>query len=145
MRTILVLDEKNYTNDTPVFERFGVRAIIRKNGLIAVQQSAAGEYKLPGGGMDKGETIVEALAREVREETGLILDPDKGLRVLSVRKGDYFRDVWLFRHSFDLSQVTLQPGETVDKCLADKDQIFERFHNGEFVPYDYLEELFSRI
>ena len=76
MRTIFVLDEKNYTDDMPVFERVGVRAIIRRDGLLAMQQSAAGEYKIPGGGMDKGETIAEALAREVREETGLVVKPE---------------------------------------------------------------------
>ena len=73
MQTIFVLDEKNYTEDMPVFERYGVRAIIQRDGLFAMQQSNTGEYKIPGGGMDKGETIAEALAREVREETGLVI------------------------------------------------------------------------
>lgn len=76
MRTILVMDEKNYTDDMKVLERVGVRAIIKKNGLLAMQQSAAGEYKIPGGGMDAGETIAEALMREVREETGLQVIPE---------------------------------------------------------------------
>lgn len=102
-------------------------------------------WECTGGSALAGDDSMTAALREVREETGLILEPEKGMRILSVRKGDYFRDVWVFRHSFELSQVTLQPGETVDKCLADREEILKRYHNGEFVPYDYLEELFSRI
>lgn len=76
MKTILVLDEKNYTEDMPVFERFVVRALIEKDGLFAMQQDANGAYKIPGGGMDEGETTIEALMREVQEETGLVIIPE---------------------------------------------------------------------
>ncbi len=76
MQTILVLDEKNYDDSMPVLERYGVRAIIRRGNLIAMQQSASGDYKIPGGGMNPGESVVEALAREVREETGLVIIPE---------------------------------------------------------------------
>ncbi len=75
MHTILVFDEKNYTEDMSVFERFGVRALIQKNGLFAMQQSKTGEYKIPGGGIDAGESIKQALVREVQEETGLVIKP----------------------------------------------------------------------
>lgn len=76
METILVLDEKNYTDDMPVFEKTGVRAIICKDGRYAMQYSADGEYKIPGGGMEAGESCEETLIREVREETGLKVLPE---------------------------------------------------------------------
>ena len=76
MEKILILDEKNYTEDMPIFERFVVRALIEKDGLFAMQQGKHGEYKIPGGGIDEGETTVEALMREVQEETGLIIIPE---------------------------------------------------------------------
>lgn len=76
MEIILVLDEKNYTDDMPVFEKTGVRAIICQNGLYAMQQSADGEYKIPGGGVEPGESFMDALSREVLEETGLKLLPE---------------------------------------------------------------------
>lgn len=76
MKKLFVLDEKNYTDDMPIIERVGVRAIIEKNGLYAMQLSSAGDYKIPGGGVEAGESFVEALIREVREETGLVVVPE---------------------------------------------------------------------
>lgn len=75
MRKLFVLDEKNYTDDMPVVERYGVRGIICKNGKYAMQRGSSGKYKIPGGGMEKGETFMETLMREVREEVGLLVIP----------------------------------------------------------------------
>lgn len=102
MQTLLVLDEKNYTDDMTVFERFVVRALIEKDGLFAMQQGKNGEYKIPGGGMDKGESIVEALAREVMEETGLVIIPEtmKELgEILEVRRDIFDENTKYVAHS----------------------------------------------
>lgn len=73
MRTIFVLDEKNYTEDMPCETRYTVRAVIERDGRLAMQKSASGEYKIPGGGIEENEDHMAALHREVLEETGLVI------------------------------------------------------------------------
>lgn len=52
--------------------RRGAYAILWRDGqvLLTHQQEPAPEYQLPGGGIDKGESPLRALHREVFEETG---------------------------------------------------------------------------
>ena len=58
-----------------IIHREAVRAIIRKQDKILLVHSAnVGDYKFPGGGVEKQENYTEALRREIREECGLVLD-----------------------------------------------------------------------
>ncbi len=53
-------------------------AIIRDGKVLIVRRarpSAAGLYTLPGGGVELGETLRDAVVREVREETALVVEP----------------------------------------------------------------------
>jgi 8-oxo-dGTP diphosphatase len=46
--------------------------ILRDNRVLTIKKQEKGvfEYILPGGGQEFGETLVEALHREIREEVG---------------------------------------------------------------------------
>jgi len=68
-------------------------AIIRDGKVLIVRRArppARGVYTLPGGGVEVGETLVEAVVREVREETELVIEPLAlaGYREAIMRDGD---------------------------------------------------------
>jgi 8-oxo-dGTP pyrophosphatase MutT (NUDIX family) len=42
---------------------------------VETEEVLGGWWELPGGGIDPGESDREAAVREIREETGLVLDP----------------------------------------------------------------------
>jgi len=55
--------------------RPAVSAVIfdRRGRLLLQQRSDGGQWGLPGGSVEIGESVRDAVAREVREETGLIV------------------------------------------------------------------------
>lgn len=52
--------------------REAVRGIIIKNNRILMIHSKNNDYKFPGGGIKKNEGHIEALTREIEEETGYV-------------------------------------------------------------------------
>lgn len=63
----------------PTRPYLAVSAAIFRDGRVLIvrraQPPAHGLYTLPGGGVELGETLEQAVIREVREETGLVIEP----------------------------------------------------------------------
>lgn len=77
MRELFSLDQQNYREDGKRYSRPSVRGIILRGGkVLLVHSQKYGYLKFPGGGIEPGEDHVQALCREVREETGLEVIPD---------------------------------------------------------------------
>jgi 8-oxo-dGTP pyrophosphatase MutT (NUDIX family) len=55
----------------------------RKGRLLLQQRSDGGQWGLPGGSVEVGESVAAAVAREVLEETGLIVAPRRLVGVYS--------------------------------------------------------------
>ncbi|MEE6524903.1 hypothetical protein FKM82_024629 [Ascaphus truei] len=72
-----------------------------KDEVLMMQEAKAecrGSWYLPAGRVERGESLVEGLCREVREETGLLCDP---LTLLAVeeRGAAWVRYVFLAQHT----------------------------------------------
>jgi 8-oxo-dGTP pyrophosphatase MutT (NUDIX family) len=55
--------------------------IVHEDQLLVVRTHSTGLWAFPGGGIELGEPITEALAREVREETGICVKMGELARV----------------------------------------------------------------
>lgn len=66
--------------------------VIDGDRVVLVQRAQPplqGEWSLPGGVVEVGETLEEAIAREVLEETGLVVDVGAAVEVLDrIHRGD---------------------------------------------------------
>jgi len=81
----------------PLAPLVGVGAVIVKDGRVLLVQRgtepALGRWSIPGGLIEVGEALSEAVVREVREETGLEIEPVELVELLDRihRDGDRVR------------------------------------------------------
>jgi len=77
MRLLFEMDKRDYDKCTHSFVRNSARSIIIKGKKVAMIHSVKYDYyKFPGGGIENGENPVDAVIRETREESGLVVLPD---------------------------------------------------------------------
>ena len=92
MKRLFEIDINDYKDTDSIFRRPSARAIILQGDKIALVYSKKENYfKFPGGGIHDDEDKKEALIREVREESGMVVIPDSIRefgRVLRRQKSD---------------------------------------------------------
>ena len=135
MRNLFTLDKKNYDPNGTVGRRPSVRGIIISDGRIAMMHSLKYDYyKLPGGGIEEGESLEDTLVREVREESGLVVKRDTVKEfgyVRRIEKGRY-EDIFIQENFYYLCEVETE----VESQQLDDYEEEERFVL-EFVTPEY--------
>ena len=77
MRLLFEMDKKDHADCKQDFVRNSARSIIISGKKLAMIHSVKYDYyKFPGGGIERGESMVDAMIRETREEAGLIVKPE---------------------------------------------------------------------
>ncbi len=97
MRLLFSIDTGDYNPDGTVLSRPSARGIIIRDGRVAMVHSLKFDYyKFPGGGIEPGESAVEAMIREVAEESGLTVLPETVREYGRVHRVSKGRDVDMF-------------------------------------------------
>lgn len=104
---------------------------------------AAGQWEVPGGGVHAGESSLEAICREIIEETGLDVKGCPARVAFSYRNDDeggdnYFADVYIVEKDFTLDMVNVDPREVIDVKLATIDEIKSLYESEGFLHYSRI-------
>ena len=111
--------------------------IMNSNGEFLIQKRTPNKRTFPnkwsqtGGGVDEGETTLEAALRECSEELGISINPDNTELILSFKRKYDFVDVWLVKQDLKIEDLVLQEDEVSEVKWATIDEIRNLMKTGE--------------
>ncbi len=86
-------------------------------------KSFAGTWENSGGAAKAGETSLQAIARELREETGIRAEESEFQLLSQGKEGHAIYDFYALKRQVKLEDIVLQPGETDDARWATFNEI----------------------
>ena len=87
-----------------------------------------------GGHPKSGETSLEGIVREVKEELGLRINPEELVLFKTIKTDDDFVDLYYLKHDFDLNLAKLQSEEVESVMWASYNVIEDLIRSGKFLP-----------
>ena len=110
---------------------------------------AAGDWEVSGGGVQAGESSLQAVRREILEETGLDVSGAEGgliytYKNIDLARGDnYFVDMYHFHLDFSSKDVHPQKSETAGYAVVPFSEIDKLGKEGHFLHYERILQGFS--
>ena len=94
-------------------------------------------WECSGGSILAGETSLEGMLREIKEELGLEFKAEEAIYLKEIRRDKIppdFKDLWLFRKDIDLKDVTFPDGEAIDAKWVSIEEFMKMYENKEIIP-----------
>ncbi len=95
-------------------------AIINSDKKILITQRSNKKEKSPllwecnGGALQHGESELEGIVREIKEELGIVLDKKDGILIKTIKKEHKFKDIFLFKKDINIKDLKFFDGEVID-------------------------------
>ena len=123
--------------------------IINSENKILIQKRAPQKKREPnvwsmtvGGSVIKGESIMDALKRETKEELGIELNDEQATKIQHYKLPNLWLDVYLVKQDVNLEDIKLRKEEVADAKFATFDEIEQIYKNNMFMKnrWEYVRE-----
>lgn len=104
-----------------VYDAMGRLLLTRR----APEKSYPGTWENSGGAAKAGETSLQAIVRELKEETGICARAEEFVLLDTDRDSHIHYDFYCLKRTLPIEQIVLQPGETDDCRWASFQQVHE--------------------
>lgn len=91
-------------------------------------------WSITGGGVDSGETTLDTVYRECKEELGINVKEENLELVLSFKRNFDFVDIYLLKQNIELNQIIMQEEEVSDVKWVTINEIKNMIKTNEFAP-----------
>ena len=126
-------ETKHIPSDDLIFRPSGYGICIRDGAILLVKMKNTGKYFFPGGGVDKGELVTDAVIRECQEETGSTVAIKD---FLTMRESFFYYDpLDTAFHCFNFFYTIDLISQTEDFTNPDSD---DEATEGEWIPLNTL-------
>ena len=97
-----------------------------------------GKWEINGGACIAGETSLQGIIREIKEELGIDLKNVKGILFKEYCQHPYFYDIWLFKLDVDINKLNFLDSEVIDAKWVNIEQIICMEKNNLLINYENL-------
>lgn len=112
-----------------------------KNEILISQRAPHKKHSLKwecnGGSILAGETSLEGVLRELKEELGLEFSKEDAIFLKEIKREQFeypdFKDIWLFRKDIDIKDVKFKDGEAIAAKWVTIKEFLDICNNGEMV------------
>lgn len=103
-----------------------------------------GMWECSGGSILAGETSLEGIIRELKEELGLEFSKKEAIFLKEIRRDKIlpdFKDLWLFRKDVEIDKLTFPDGEVTEAKWVTIQEFIEMVNSKQIIPtIDFGEE-----
>ncbi len=146
-----LLDENGNITGKTVEKKSGIRIpngmyhqgadvwIINSEKKILIQKRAPQKklepnlWAMTGGSVIKGESSLDTIKRETKEELGIELEVEKAIKIHHYKTGNVWLDEYIVEQEIDLNDVIMQAEEVSDVKFATFDEIEKIYENNMFM------------
>ena len=91
-------------------------------------------WELPGGAVRAGETSLEGILREVKEEIGVKFTKKEAIFLKELKREKDFKDIWLFKREVKDEEIKFADGEVIDTKWVSIEEFLKMFEEKQIVP-----------